>query len=235
MEDLMNVKHVVKPLIAGAFVFAAAGLFGQTGETALVRELIGTVEMRAPGGTEWEPVRSGQRLPVDTVISTGFRSTVNLVLGDSVLTVRPLTRIAIAGISRRREGDRVDLNLRAGRIRADVKPPPGGTLDFSVRSPIATASVRGTVFELDTLNLFVSEGTVEFTGTSGAAVLVDSGGSSFVDGAAGRPVSPAETAAAELRPELPAGAGTAIPVNEPAAGGLAAQTPSSELGVTVTF
>jgi hypothetical protein len=224
-------RNVMKALIVCVCVFAAAEVFGQTAEMAVVRELVGTVEMKAPGKAEWEPVRPGQRLSADTLISTGFKSTANIVLGDSVLTVRPLTRLSITEISRHAEGDRVDLNLRAGRVRAEVKPPSGRSVDFSIRSPAITASVRGTVFELDPLNLRVSEGTVEFSGASGAAVLVDSGGSSFVDGSGGRPVSPAEAAVAGLRPELPQGAEAAIPVNE--------VTPergvSPGLGVSVSF
>ena len=125
----------------------------------------------------------------------------------------------------------MDLNLRAGRVRAEVKPPSGGRVDFSIRSPAITASVRGTVFELDPLNLQVSEGTVELSGASGAAVLVDSGGSSFVEGSGSRPVLPAEAALAEMRPELPQGAEAAIPVNE--------VTPerdiAPEFGVSVSF
>jgi hypothetical protein len=227
----MNTVKCVKALMLSVFVCAAAGLFGQPGETALVRELVGTVEMKAPGKAEWEPVRAGQRLSVDTLISTGFNSTVNIALGDSVLTVRPLTRLSITEISRLDAGDRVDLSLRAGRIRAEVKPPAGRSLEFSIRSPSVTASVRGTVFEFDPLNLQVSEGTVEFRGASGAAVLVDRGGTSFVEGSGGRPVSPVETAAAGLRPELPQGAEAAIAVNE--------ITPErdgpSELSVSVEF
>jgi hypothetical protein len=203
--------------LARAAVLSAlvsAGVFGQGEETAVVRELAGTVEMKGPGKAEWEPVRVGQRLTADTLISTGFRSTAVIVLGESVLTVRPLTRLSISGISRLEAGDRVDLNLRAGRVRAEVKPPAGGRVDFSIRSPMVTASVRGTVFEFDPLNLQVSEGTVEFRGASGTAVVVDRGGTSFVDGEGGRPVSPVETAAAAVRPELPQGAEAAIAVNE---------------------
>jgi hypothetical protein len=208
-------KNMATRMVLPVLVFAcAAGLFGQEAGTALVRELVGTVEMKAPGKAEWEPVRPGQRLSADTLISTGFKSTVNLVLGDSVLTVRPLTRLSITEISRRDEGDLVDLNLRAGRVRAEVRPPSGRKVDFIIRSPVVTASVRGTVFEIDPLNLQVSEGTVEFFGTSGAAVVVDRGGSSFVEESGGRPVSPAEIVRAALRPELPQGAASAIPLNE---------------------
>jgi hypothetical protein len=206
----------MKVIVVFLCVLAAPGLFGQTPETetALVREFTGTVEVKVPGQGEWEPVRRGQRLPGDTLISTGFRSQALLDLGNSTLTVRSLTRLSITELFRAENSENVKLNLRTGRVKADVKPPAGGRIDFSVRSPGVTASVRGTVFEFDTLNLSVSEGTVEFLGASGAPVLVDGGGSSFADESTGRPAPPLEVAAAELTPDLPPGAEMVIPVNE---------------------
>jgi hypothetical protein len=192
------------------FALAAAGLFGQAAETALVRDAAGVVEMKLPGRTEWEPVRAGQRLPRDTVISTGFKSRAVVVLGNSTLMVHPLTRVSVAALFHDGNREEVRLDLRIGRVRADVKPPAGNKVNFVVRSTIGTASVRGTVFEFDTLNLAVSEGTVEFAGSSGTPVLVDAGGATFVDGVTGRPAPPAETAAAALRPELPPGAEAAV-------------------------
>jgi hypothetical protein len=96
---------------------------------------------------------------------------------------------------------------------------------------VVSASVRGTIFEFDTFNLLVDEGTVEFSGASGASVLVDSGGSSFLDEDTRRPASPAETAAAELRPYLPMGAEAVINVT----GALPEKESSPEFSVTITF
>jgi hypothetical protein len=212
---------------------AAGGLSAQTAEEALVRGVTGTVEMKL-SGREWEAVRAGQRLPADALVSTGFRSQAVIELGNSTLTVRPLTRLTIAGLFRDGGREDVKLDLRAGRVRADVKAPVGGRTDFVVRSTIATASVRGTVFEFDTMNLAVSEGTVEFAGSSGAPVLVDAGGATFVEGTTGRAAPPAETAAAALRPELPQGTAAAIPSGAMTAGAAAGDTAVS-LNVTVTF
>jgi hypothetical protein len=228
---IMHGMKAVKALALAAFVFAGVGVFGQT--TAVVRELTGTVEIKVPGGTGWEPARQGQGMSGDTLISTGFKSFAVIELGNSTLMVHPLTRLSITELFLEGKNDKVRLELRAGRIRAEVKPPAGGGLSFSVRSPIATASVRGTVFELDTVNVSVSEGTVEFAGASGAPVLVDSGGATYVEGATGRPVSPAETAAAELRPASPAGTEAALPA---AVSGAAPETAGeSPLDVSVSF
>lgn len=222
----------MKAICASLFVLAAAGLFAQAGD-AFVREITGTVEVKAPGQTAWEPVQRGQRLSGDTLISTGFKSQAVVVLGNSTLIVRPLTRLSIAEIARLEAGERVNLELQAGRIKVDVKPPARGAVAFAIRSPRATAAVRGTVFEFDTVNLEVSEGTVEFAG-AGAPVLVDSGGAAFVDESTGRTVPPAETAAAALRPELPAGAEAALAA-DPALPEPPAAEPLSRINVGVAF
>jgi hypothetical protein len=215
-DNFQEVKMKMKLTVVLALVFLAAGLYGQEAGEVVVRELAGTVEAKVPGSQVWEPVRRGQRLPLDALISTGFRSTAVIVLGSSTLTVRPLTRLSVAALFRGQGGERVDLALRTGRMRVEVKPPAGTNVDFTVRGPSITASVRGTVFDIDTLNLQVSEGTVEFAGAAGAPVLVDAGGTSYMDEGTGRTVSPIETASAGLRPELPPGAGAAAVASEAA-------------------
>jgi hypothetical protein len=72
---------------------------------------------------------------------------------------------------------------------------------------MVTASVRGTVFEFDTLNLEVNEGTVQFTGADQSVVLVDAGGTSMADPVTGRPADPVILGCAELSPAPPVGAG----------------------------
>jgi ferric-dicitrate binding protein FerR (iron transport regulator) len=214
-------------------LFSAAEISAQESRTALIRDLAGIVEVKAPQAAGWTPAYRGQALTGDTTISTGFKSTAVIAVGNSVLTVRPLTRLSITELSRIQDNEKIELKLQTGRVRADVKPLQGGRTDFTVRSSAATASVRGTIFEFDTLNLSVSEGTVEFSGASGVPVLVDSGEASFVDGF--RIFSaPPETLVTELRPELPPGAENAIPatVSEPVA---PQAGNSTELSVSIHF
>jgi hypothetical protein len=75
---------------------------------------------------------------------------------------------------------------------------------------MATASVRGTVFEFDTMNLKVAEGTVDFSpqragGVSPRAVPVSAGERSFIDTLTGSAVTPAVIARSNLSPPAPAG------------------------------
>jgi hypothetical protein len=76
-----------------------------------------------------------------------------------------------------------------------------------VQSPSATASVRGTDFEFDTVNLRVYEGTVALRGNDGMAVSVPAGTVSQVD-SYGRASDPVETGRQSLTPPAPVGTGS---------------------------
>ncbi|MDR1143153.1 MAG: FecR family protein [Spirochaetaceae bacterium] len=194
-----------KTLWFPAALFCAAALSAQS-PRAVIQEVRGTVEIKRPGASAWAPAAAGQELSQDTHISTGFKSSALIRLGNSTLTVQPLTRLSLAEI-RAADAGRVSVQLQAGRIRADVKPPAEGPVQFTVRSPTATASVRGTVFEFDTVNLTVDEGTVGFSGPDGAVVYVRAGQSSSPDPITGRAAAPVGTAEAQAAP-LPAGTET---------------------------
>jgi hypothetical protein len=205
-------------LHAGLYV----GLYAQesTGSRAIIRETSGTVEIKAPGSSKWIPARQGQSIARTAVVSTGFKSTAVIALGNSVLSVQPLTRLTVEEIRETAGNERVNISLQTGRIRADVKPPAGGKTEFTVRSPSATASVRGTSFEFDGLHLRVDEGRVHVTGGDRSGTYVGVGHSVSTDIETGRTISAAETAKEELVPTLPAGIDNApaVPPARPVTG-----------------
>jgi hypothetical protein len=187
-------------------------------QTAVIRELNGTVEVKRSADAGWTRAAAGMRLERDMSISTGFKSTALISLGNSTLTVRPLTRISLEELAASPEAEKTTLFLRTGRIRADVAPPAGGgKVNFQVRSPSATASVRGTEFDMDLSNVTMYSGTVAFAGSDGVPVMVGAGQSGYA-GAAGE-VSPG------LSPHLPLGI-------LPGSGGRAAVQSSPEGSVT---
>jgi hypothetical protein len=197
-------KQVMMSLIMAAIISMA--LNAQDQGTALILDLSGAVEIKLPGASDWVPAIQGQRLTKETLISTGFKSTAVLALGNSTLTMRPLTRLSIEELSASQGQEQAALYLRTGRVRADVNPPPEGKVDFAVRSPSATASVRGTFFELGIQSLRVTRGAVSYSsGTGKQSVLVRAGNSSHVEGTSGRVVSAFSAAQGELAPALPMG------------------------------
>jgi hypothetical protein len=192
-------------LIVMMITAGTAGVYGQNPRT-FIRDIRGTVELKAPGSSVWTAAAEGQELARETLVSTGFRSTARIGIGNSTILVRPLTRLSLGEIRTAADAEEVNVHLRAGRIHADVKPPPAGKVNFTVRSPTATASVRGTAFEFDTVNLRVDEGQVSFSGADNTVVYVAAGQSSSPDPVSGRTSVPVDTAAAPVPPP-PAGSG----------------------------
>lgn len=211
-------------------------LFAQNAQNteALIREMTGAVELKHPGQADWIPARAGDRVGGAAIISTGFKSTAVLSIGNSTLTVRPLTRLSLETLMNQGETETINIGLQTGRVRAEVRPPAGGRTDFTVRTPMVTASVRGTVFDLDPVNLWVSEGTVRCEAAELAGVrpvLVSTGQRSQVDSDTGRTLSP--LAAAEMDRALPAMAGReALP---DAGEGARPENPQGSLMLTVTL
>jgi hypothetical protein len=148
------------------------GVYAQNG---IIKEFTGTVELKPAGTANFAPATAGAQVKQDTVISTGFKSTALLEVGSALITVRPLTRLTLKEISASQGTETLNLSLQTGRLRVDVNPPAGAKASFTVVSPIATASVRGTSFFFDTMNVRVREGTVAFKGNAGYAVQVPAG------------------------------------------------------------
>jgi hypothetical protein len=185
------------------FLLCAGGwsLVAQTGQGRFL-EITGTVEVKK-GNAAWSPAKAGMEISGNTVISTGFKSMAVISLGNSTLTIRPLTKLTLEEILQKENNEEVSLYLDTGRVRAEVSPPPGGRTDFSVRSASVTASVRGTAFEFDTRNIQVDNGRVLYSGTNGQKVYVDGNERSYVDESQNRVVTPFAAASAALAPAIP--------------------------------
>ena len=163
--------------------FIITGIFAQD---ASILEMSGTVEIKSPGSNIWESAFLGQAVSAGTIISTGFRSYANIKIGNSVINVRPLTRLSLSDIIASQNMETVNVGLQTGRVRVDVSPPSGTRSSVTIQTPLATSSVRGTVFEVDVFSIQVIEGSIIFNGTSGSPVIVDAGGFSNVDERTGR-------------------------------------------------
>ena len=187
-------------------LFCAASLFAQRDgpQFGEITELFGTVELKPSGQTAFIPARVGDMVAMNTIVSTGFKSTALIKAGSTVLAVRPLTRLALSEISGSAGTETINVNLHTGRVRVDVSPPAGTKVSMTISSPVATASVRGTSFEFDTQSLTVLEGTVAFQGSNGGVMMISAGSTSDIS-AIGRAIDPIETFSANLLPPPPAG------------------------------
>ena len=167
-----------KLLLAAIFILTGLGVFAQN---AVIEQLTGTVEIKHPGEDSFKSAKSGDTLFNDTVISTGFKSYALVKIGSTTLMVKPITLLSLSEIQKTAEAETLNVRLHTGRVRVDVKPPAGLKADTTLTCPGATASVRGTSFEFDTDNLYVSEGTVSFIGNRGQNMFVSAGESSHVE------------------------------------------------------
>jgi hypothetical protein len=193
-------RKIIVMIFLAAVTEAAA--FGQDG---VIRALTGDVELKHPGTSVYVSASEGDTVASSTIISTGFRSTATIAVGSSVITVQPITRLSFVEIITRGNTENVRVNLQAGRVKVDVKPPAGTKTNLSVQSPAAVASVRGTNFEMDSETLIVSEGRIIYNGTAGPAVIVTGGNSSYIH-IDGTTVNPLEVVEGSFAPVSPIGA-----------------------------
>ena len=195
---MKRTTFVIFLILAGVCAFAQSGV---------IRELSGTVELKAQGASAYTAAKAGDEVKQDTIISTGFKSTALVALGSTMITVRPLTRLTMKEIQATSGTETINVNLQAGRVRVDVNPPAGTRASVAVASPMATASVRGTSFEFDTRNLKVNHGKVSYNGKDGKLKQVDAGSTTRLD-EDDNALDPIDITIAELLPQTPSGTGT---------------------------
>lgn len=219
------------------FTGLAAPVFS---ETATIASFSGKVEVRPPG-QGWQNAEPGMVLPLNAVISTGFGAKAVIRMDNADIEVKPLTRMTIQEFATSGNTTTTTLFLGAGKIRADVKTRNNLVNDFQVRSPVATAAVRGTSFTFDGLRLEVVKGSVDFYGSRGSRVNVSQGNRSETSEEA-PPAEPAEVKRQEaaVTPTTatgeepgPAGEKAPPPLESARAGGLAPTAPTAVLEVNL--
>ena len=193
-------KHLTITVI---ILLTTAHLFAQT---AVIREMTGTVELKTPGSQDWIPARVGDTIESETIISTGFRSSAVLQTGSSTVIVRAITNLSLRSIVENND-ETTGVELRSGRIRVEVNPPAGTRANLNVQTPMTVSAVRGTSFELNILNIKVIEGTVRFEANTRQAgfavqpVLVVAGQKTWMDLDTGKTIKTLD--AADINRALP--------------------------------
>ena len=147
-----------KILFLLVLIIISASFLSAAENTAFVKSVKGNVKYKT--GSTWTSVTEGMKVPSGAVISTGFKSEAVLDLGSSEIFIKPLTRMSITELTEKNKTVNTDLNLRLGRIKADVKTSKGLKHDFTIKTPVSTAAVRGTKFTFDGVNINVDNGNV---------------------------------------------------------------------------
>lgn len=137
-------------------------LFALDGQVVTVS---GKVEFQTAAGI-WKPLRAGDPVASGTMISTGFKAEATVKLGASILTVKPLTRMSLTQLVEKEDTVDTELYLEVGNVKAEVNSLNNKKNGFTVKSPVATASVRGTVFEIGD-KLVITQGSVLYVSALG--------------------------------------------------------------------
>ena len=161
-------------MVCAALIFAAATFAAADDLSATVVKITGKATIQK--GDDWAALAQGQVLPIGATVSTGFRSELQLKIGPSTVTVKALSRLTVKDLALTGTAAKTDLYLAVGKIDAEVNKSEAVTEQkFTVGSPVSTASVRGTSFSFDGINLRVGRGIVDFSDLRGNVVRVPVG------------------------------------------------------------
>lgn len=125
-----------------AALFTAATLSALSAFEATVVSAKGKVEVQ--NGEAWKALAVGNTLKKGDVVQTGFKSELVLQIKESTVTVAPLSRLTIEQLAEKETKDETRLYLDTGSLKSNVKKAENRRVGFTVKSPVATASVRGT-------------------------------------------------------------------------------------------
>ncbi len=126
---------------------------------ATVTFVSGKVEVQRNG--QWVALQKGDTVSKSETISTGFQSEAKIKLMESVLYLGPVTRVTLEELSATEQKDNVNVYLKTGTTRSQVKHVDNKRVNYQVHTAVAVASCRGTGFILDDSNTVeVTENTV---------------------------------------------------------------------------
>lgn len=140
----MSMKKIV--LFTVAFFICSLGFSIE----AKVISVSGKAQVQKSG--VWKNISVGDVLSKGNLIQTGFKSQVVFSIKsnneNSKITVNQLSRITIEQLMEDNSGDTTSVFVTTGSVKSEIKKTTDFRTNYTVRSPVATASVRGTELTL---------------------------------------------------------------------------------------
>lgn len=130
-------------LAAVLFAVISGPLFAATAKVTYVK---GKVEVNR--NNEWVALKMGDEIKESETISTGFQSEARLNLNGSVMAVPALSRVTLETLKTSGTKDNVSIYIDTGAVRSKVVHTEGKKIEYTARTSVAVASVRGTDFAL---------------------------------------------------------------------------------------
>ncbi|MBI2945195.1 MAG: FecR domain-containing protein [Candidatus Wallbacteria bacterium] len=116
-------------------------------ELARVREVRGDASVRRAQTGQYEDLRGGEVLGPGDFIATDVDSEVTLVLkGGATIRLSELSQIRMTQELLSSDAKKLQLFLRTGSVSTEAPPETLKGTGFSVKTPAATSSIRGTTF-----------------------------------------------------------------------------------------
>lgn len=128
-----------------------------------------TGKVQKQRGAAWVDLKPGDVISKGELIQTGFKSEAVLSLTSanqkSTINIAPLSRVTIEQLSETNTEDTASVAVTSGSVKSDIQRTKDNRVNYSVRSPVATASVRGTIVgvavKYDGVNVSAERGEVE--------------------------------------------------------------------------
>ena len=187
---------VLLTALACSSAFAAA---------AKVTYVKGKVEVSR--GNAWVTVKVGDEIKESETISTGFQSEARLNYNGSVMAVPALSRVTLETLQSSDTKETVSLKVDTGAVRSKVTHTEGKRIEYTARTSVAVASVRGTdfaVFANGKARVF--EGAIAFFKAMGYIPPAPAAGDAEGEAAGGEGSATATTPASEISGTAPKGA-----------------------------
>ena len=136
-------KRLISKLMIAALVavFACSSVFGASAKVTYVK---GKVEVSR--GNEWVSLKVGDVVKEAETISTGFQSEARLNYNGSVMAVPALSRVTLEALQSSGNKEVVSIKVDTGAVRSKVTHTEGKRIEYTARTPVGVASVRGTDF-----------------------------------------------------------------------------------------
>ena len=181
----MNKNTAILSLV---LMFFAAALIAQTtpATAAKLMSTKGTVTIKTKTDPQFKKATISSKLSGDTYIKTEAASTADIMLvGGSILTVKESSMVLINDMLVKKDKGKNSIGVCFGKVDVAVKKLTKDEA-FNVMSPSAVLGVRGTKFEVETLNdgssvVKVKEGVVQVDGDKGASATVKSNQNAAAD------------------------------------------------------
>ena len=137
MKRLIS-KLIIAALVAG---FACSSVFAASAKVTYVK---GKVEVSR--GNSWVSLKVGDVVNEAETISTGFQSEARLNYNGSVMAVPALSRVTLEALQSSGSKETVSIKVDTGAVRSKVAHTEGKKIEYTARTPVGVASVRGTDF-----------------------------------------------------------------------------------------